>query len=423
MQLFNIIAIVLTLAAAFGYVNHRFIRLPTTIGTMLVAMVVSVVIVIGGHVSGVGVGIEERWVGLIRSIDFNEALLVGMLGFLLFAGALHVDYNELRTWKWEVLVLATVGTILAAVLIGSALYGVARWLALPLDFLHCLLFGALIAPTDPIAVLGIMRTAGVPKGLEVVISGESLFNDGVGVVLFTMLLGMADGGSSSPGHALALFSQEFLGGVLFGLALGWAAFLVLKSIDNYHIEILITLSVVTGGYALASVLHTSGPITMVVAGLVIGNHGRKFAMSEKTRANIDTFWELVDQILNSILFVLIGLEVLVVQLAWSFFAAGLLAVIAALAARFASVGVPLLLLAARRKFSGRILQLMTWGGLRGGISVALALSLPRGPGRDIIITMTYTVVVFSILLQGLSIRYLVDAARRAGAFQPFRSPR
>jgi CPA1 family monovalent cation:H+ antiporter len=421
MQLFNIIALLLLLTAAFGYVNHRFIRLPTTIGTLLVSIAFSVFIVMVGHLTGAVTGIETRWMGLVRSIDFNETLLVGMLGFLLFAGALHVDFHELRNWKWEVLVLATGSTILSAALIGSAVYGAARWFAFPLDYVHCLLFGALIAPTDPIAVLGIMRTSGVPKGLEVLISGESLFNDGVGVVLFITLLSVAGGESSSLSDAALLFLREFLGGAIFGLVLGWAAYLVLKSIDNYHVEIMITLALVTGGYSLAAALHTSGPITMVVAGLVIGNHGRRFAMSEQTRRNIDTFWELVDQILNSLLFVLIGLEVLVVPLTWPFIAAGLLAIVAALAGRFGSIGLPLLLLPARRFFNGRILRLMTWGGLRGGISVALALSLPHGPERDITVTMTYTVVVFSILVQGLSIRPLAEKARRSGAFRSFRS--
>jgi monovalent cation:H+ antiporter, CPA1 family len=408
-KLFQIIAVLMTLSAAFGYLNHRFIKLPTTIGIMLVSMAVSVGMVVLGHTSRLGLGIEEQWLELVRSIDFNETLLVGMLGFLLFAGALHIDLNELLQQKWEIAILATIGTALSAVLIGAAVFYITRWLGIPVDFLHCLLFGALLSPTDPIAVLGILKTSGVPKSLEVLISGESLFNDGVGVVLFLLLLGMTAGGRDvTAGETAVLFVREFGGGILLGLGLGWIAYLLLKSIDNYHVEILITLSLVTGGYALASAIHASGPISMVVAGLLIGNHGRRFAMSDQTRQNLDTFWELVDQILNSLLFVLIGLEVLVVTLSRSYIVAGLLAVAAALAARFVSIGVPLLLLPKGKKFGARALTIMTWGGLRGGISVALALSLPRGTERDTLITMTYVVVVFSILVQGLSVRYLVQ---------------
>ena len=407
MKLFNIIAVLLTLSAAFGYLNHRFIKLPVTIGTMLISIVVSLGIVVLGHFGQLGLGLEEHWLGLVRSIDFDETLLVGMLGFLLFAGALKVDLHELLNRKWEVLILATIGTALSTVLIGGASYFIASWLGLRVGFLYCLLFGALISPTDPIAVLGILRASGVPKGLESLISGESLFNDGVGVVLFVTLLGVAGGGGdASVSGSILFFLREVGGGVMFGLALGWASFLVLRSIDNYHVEILITLALVTGGYALASWLHTSGPITMVVAGLLIGNHGRLFAMSERTRENLDTFWELVDQIFNSLLFVLIGLEVLVVTLSLPIVLAGLLAVVAALAARFISVGIPLSLLPARDQYGGRALAIMTWGGLRGGISVALALSLPRGPERDTIIAMTYVVVVFSILVQGLTVKQL-----------------
>lgn len=411
MELFNIIAVLLTLSAAFGYLNHRFIRLPVTIGTMLISIAVSVGIVVLGHSGKLGLGIEEQWLGLVRSIDFDETLLVGMLGFLLFAGALEVDLNELLTRKWEVLLLATAGTALSAALIGAAAYGIASWLGLPVGFLHCLLFGALISPTDPIAVLGILRASGVPKGLESLISGESLFNDGVGVVLFVTLLGAVGGDAhASIGGSLLFFLTEFGGGVVLGLILGWASFLLLWSIDDYHVEILITLALVTGGYALAAALHTSGPITMVVAGLLIGNHGRRFAMSEQTRQNLDTFWELVDQILNSLLFVLIGLEVLIVTLTAPLVAAGLLAVAAALVARFVSVGIPLSLLPTRREYGRRALSIMTWGGLRGGISVALALSLPRGDERDTIIAMTYIVVVFSILVQGLTVKRLSSPA-------------
>jgi CPA1 family monovalent cation:H+ antiporter len=405
MQIFNIIAILLTLAAAFGYLNHRFIRLPVTIGTMLIAMVLSLSIVAIGYLTHHATGIEAQWLTLVRSIDFDKTLLTGMLGFLLFAGALEIELEDLLPRKWDVLLLATVGTALSTLLIGAAVYGIAAWVGLQLSFLSCLLFGALISPTDPIAVLGILRAAGVPKGLESLISGESLFNDGVGVVIFITLLGMASGsGDTSAGHAVLLLFREFGGGVLFGLILGWAAFLLLRSIDNYHVEVLITLALVTGGYALAASLHISGPITMVIAGLLIGNHGRRLAMSERTRTHLNTFWELVDQVLNSLLFVLIGLEVLIVTISTSLVLAGLLAVAAALAARFVSIGIPLALLRRKAEYGKSALTILTWGGLRGGIAVALALTLPRGTERDAIVAMTYIVVVFSIVVQGLTVR-------------------
>lgn len=411
MNLFNIIAILLTLSAAFGYLNHRFIRLPKTIGAMLISMTVSLGVVLLGHYSNLGSEVAQQWQELVHSISFDKTLLVGMLGFLLFAGALPVDIEDLLRQKWEITLLATVGTALSTILIGSAAFVMAGLLDLPIDFLHCLLFGALISPTDPVAVLGIMRRAGVPKDLETLISGESLFNDGVGVVLFITLLGIAEGEAAvSAGSALALFTREFAGGIVLGLALGWAAYLFLKSIDDYHVEILITLALVTGGYALAASFHTSGPLAMVVAGLLIGNHGRRFAMSERTRQHLDTFWELVDQILNSLLFVLIGLEVLVVTLSGTYIIMGLVMAAAALAARFLSIGAPLLALPARNRFGTRALTIMTWGGLRGGIAVALALSLPRGPERDAVIAMTYMVVIFSIVVQGLSVRHLASPA-------------
>jgi CPA1 family monovalent cation:H+ antiporter len=411
MKLFNIIAILLTLSAAFGYLNHRFIRLPITIGTMLISMALSVAIVVLGHFTPLASGIEEQWLALVRSIDFDKTLLTGMLGFLLFAGALEIELEELLPRKWEVLLLATVGTAMSTMLIGAGAYGIAAWIGLPLSLLYCLLFGALISPTDPIAVLGILRAAGVPKRLESLISGESLFNDGVGVVIFVTLLGIASGGAdASIGRSILFFFREFGGGVLFGLALGWAAFLLLRSIDNYHVEVLITLALVTGGYALAASFHISGPIAMVIAGLLIGNHGRRLAMSERTRQHLNTFWELVDQVLNSLLFVLIGLEVLIVTLSASIVAAGLLAVVAALAARFVSIGIPLAFLKRKNEYGGRALTILTWGGLRGGIAVALALTLPRGTERDTIVAMTYIVVVFSILVQGITIRHVATAS-------------
>jgi CPA1 family monovalent cation:H+ antiporter len=408
MELFNIVAILITLSALFGYINHRFIRLPTTIGLMLISILMSLTMVVLGRLGHAGLHVETRWLTLIKSINFNETLMVGMLGFLLFAGALHVDLHELKKQKWEIGIFSTIGVILSTLLVGTLTYYVFQLLGLPIRFVYCLLFGALISPTDPIAVLGIMREAGTPKNLEIRITGESLFNDGIGVVVFVTVLATASSGRTMPfGEMAIFFLEEAGGGIVLGMFLGWGAYLLLKSIDNYQVEVLITLALVMGGYALASYLHTSGPIAMVVSGLLIGNRGREFAMSEKTRHNLDTFWELTDEILNSLLFVLVGMELLIIPLTGGYLAAGVIAVPVTLLSRFVSVGIPLFFLNLRERFPFGSLKVMTWGGLRGGISVALALSLPAGPEREIVITMTYTVVVFSILVQGMTIKRLV----------------
>jgi CPA1 family monovalent cation:H+ antiporter len=271
-------------------------------------------------------------------------------------------------------------------------------------FIYCLLFGALISPTDPIAVLGILKKVDTPKSLETKIVGESLFNDGVGVVIFLILLEMAGSGHEiGVGRIFMLFVQEAIGGGLLGFAAGMLAYWMLKQVDNYQVEILITLGLVTGGYALADALHLSAPIAIVVAGLLIGNHGRSFAMSEDTRQNLDTFWELADEVLNAVLFLLIGLEVMVLSYTWMSFTGALLAIVIVLSARLISVSVPIFLLKRVRSFSPNVVKILTWGGLRGGISIALALSLPVGGERDVLLAITYGIVVFSILVQGLTI--------------------
>jgi CPA1 family monovalent cation:H+ antiporter len=356
-----------------------------------------------------GLGIEQYWMPVIQSINFNKTLMVGMLSFLLFAGALQVDIGELLRQKWEVIVYATVGVFISTALVGALSYCILGWLGIKMQLIYCLLFGALISPTDPIAVIGMLRNAAAPKSLEVQIAGESLFNDGIGVVLFAVLLEMATGHHTTyiP-DAISLFATETIGGAIFGLGIGWIAYRILKSIDNYQIEILVTLSLVTGGYALASAINISGPIAIVVAGLLIGNHGRKLAMSEVTRNNLDMFWELIDVILNSVLFVLMGLELLVLQLSLTHVLAAVAAIFIVLLSRFVSIGTPMRLLAFRKKFSLSTLIIMTWGGLRGGIAVALALSLPVGYERNIIIAITYGVVVFSVLVQGLTFKSLIN---------------
>ena len=392
----DIAAICIVVTALLSYANHRFTRLPTTIGVMAIALLLSLAIV-GLDQLGLDAGVRDYEVHFLRSIDFSDVLMQGMLSFLLFAGALHIDLGALRRFRWQVAALAVLGTLVSTALVGIGMWWLLPLFGLSLPLLYCLLFGALISPTDPIAVMGILKSAQAPADLELVIAGESLFNDGVGVVLFSLLLGvLASGDAPTVGGGLAL-----------GAALGFCAYLMLKSIDEYRIEVLLTLATVIGGYSLASRLHVSGPLAMVVAGLIIGNGGRAYAMSDTTRRYVDMFWELIDEILNAVLFVLLGMEVLVIAFSWPRLGAGAAAIAVTLAARALSVGVPVRAWARRFGLPAGSARVLVWGGLRGGISVALALSLPSGPARDLILALTYCVVVFSILVQGLTVGKVV----------------
>lgn len=405
MELFDILAIVISLTAGFSYLNHRFIGLPVTIGVMVIALLASLLLQI---IDLIGFHVGEHAARWLSAIDFNATLLHGMLSYLLFAGALHVKLDDLHDQKWTIGILATIGTVVSTFLVGTITWWVLALLGVDLPFIMCLVFGALISPTDPIAVLGILKNAKAPKSLEVKITGESLFNDGVGVVIFLVLAEIATGTHEpTVGHIAGLFAQEAIGGTIFGLALGALGYGLLKSIDQYQVEVIITLALVTGGYALANALHLSGPIAIVVAGLVIGNQGRTFAMSEKTREHLDVFWELLDEILNAVLFVLIGLEVLVLTFTQEYLLASLALIPLILLCRLVAIGLPISMLRRVRTFSPGAVWLMTWGGLRGGISVALALSLPTSPERDVILAITYAVVVFSIVVQGLTMEKLV----------------
>ena len=402
MQILNTIAILLTLSAIFSYVNYRFIKLPTAIGIMLISLVLSLLLLIAGKLGLLDISYQVS--ELIKGIDFHTTLINGMLSFLLFAGALHININELSKQKWVILILATVGVISSTFIIGGMSWVILNALELNVSFIYCLLFGALISPTDPIAVLGILKTVGVPKSLEIKISGESLFNDGVAVVVFLVLLGIATGaGEATVSSIGALFLQEAIGGAVYGFIIGGVCVYMLRSVNNYQVEILLTLALVMGGYALATALHISGPIAMVVAGLLIGNQGRLLAMSDSTREHLDSFWELIDEILNAVLFLLIGLEVLVLVYHMEYFLAALAIIPIVLLSRFVSVGIPIKIMGQVRSFSAGVTRLMTWGGLRGGISVALALSLPQGMEREVILAVTYAVVIFSILVQGLTL--------------------
>ena len=415
---FSIAAILLAVAGALAWVNARWLKMPTTIGLMLSALVLSLVLLGLDAVTG---GVAERVRGFLERVNFDDTLLHGMLGYLLFAGALHININDLREQKYIIGLLSTLGVLLTTFIVGGLIYWIAPRFGIPMRLIDCLLFGALIAPTDPIAVLAILKTLGAPKSLETKIAGESLFNDGIGVVVFLALLkvaGLGHGDADSEvgvGEVLRLFATEALGGAGCGLLLGLAGYLLLKSLDEFKTEILISLALVTGGYALCTALHISGPIAMVVCGLLIGNRGRALAMSQTTREHLDTFWEMVDEILNAVLFVLIGLEVVlvmeveVIKHLPTYVTMGLLAIAATLAARFISVGTMVRALRWRRTFTPHATKLMTWAGLRGGISVALALSLKEAAGSEraeatsLIVTMTYMVVVFSIVVQGVTI--------------------
>jgi monovalent cation:H+ antiporter, CPA1 family len=402
---FEVAAILITLTAALAYVNARVLRLPSAIGLMSTALVGSLLVLLLDRLDITEVA--PRVTALLDQVNLSHALLHGMLGILLFAGALHVELADLRAYRLPIIVLAVLGTALSTALVGLATYVVLAALGLELELVYCLLFGALISPTDPIAVLGILKAARAPKSLEVTITGESLFNDGVGVVFFLAILGVASGTEVTAGSIARLFLQEAVGGALFGIAVGYVGFRLLRSIDQYTVEILITLAMVFGGYVAAEAIHVSAPIAAVAAGLLIGNHGRALAMSDTTRDHLDTFWELIDEILNAVLFLLIGLEVVHLRVTSGLLAAGAIAIPVVLIARWLSVAGPLSAMRSFRRQAPGAVALLTWGGLRGGISVALALSLPNGPERDVVLVITYCVVVFSILVQGTTLGRLV----------------
>lgn len=479
MSLFEISSVVIALSALFGYINVRLLKLPNTIGLMIIAILFTSVLMLSSLLSPLPIESAKE---LIRSINFEEVLMDVMLGFLLFAGAMHTNFDQLKVQRWPVLVFATLGVLSSTFLVGSATYFALEYLGLPMKFIHCLLFGALISPTDPIAVLGILKQAGVPKKLETKIVGESLFNDGVGVVVFLTIYSIATGGAHpGPAHpptehatiapaietpfvtasfpaprllatadatdahgdlivedkhhdgehhdgehhggehhggtdvmsVAQLFFKEVGGGIVLGLILGFGTFWLLRSIDDYEIEVMITLACVMGGCSLAQYLHLSAPLAMVVAGLIVGNDTvRGTAMSKQTEIYVDKFWELMDILLNAILFVLIGLEILVLQVEQEFVIAGLAAIVIVLLSRYLSLILPVTFFAKRLNFVPHTTTIMTWGGLRGGISIALALVLPE-ECRGVFLTITYIVVVFSIIVQGLSVGRL--AKRLIGA--------
>ncbi|OHV09342.1 cation:proton antiporter [Kushneria phosphatilytica] len=402
----NIAALFITITALFSWFNHRFIRMPATIGVMVIALLISLLLLVLNHFGVTVIPAQARhW---LERINFNTLLMDGMLSFLLFAGALHVDLDQLRRYRWSIGLLATGGVVISTVVVGSAAWALFAVFGAGIPWLWCLVFGALIAPTDPIAVLGIMRSAGAPADMEIKIVGESLFNDGVAVVVFSTLLGAASTHEAlTLPHIGLLFAQEAGGGIALGMAVGALVYYLMKAIDQHQVEVMLSLALVVGGYALASQLEVSGPIAMVVAGLIIGNMARTGAMSQNTRTYVDGFWELIDEMLNAILFVLIGLELLLIpfQLHYLWVALPLIAII--LATRYLTIGIPLTTLRRWVGFRRGTTRVLTWGGLRGGISVALALGLPSVPWREPLVMITYLIVLFSILVQGLTIDRVV----------------
>ena len=408
MHAFDVASVLVAVAAAFGYVNHRFLRLPLTSGTLLVALGSSLLIVL---VEAAFPALElrpavERFLG---QIDFDQALLHGMLCFLLFAGALHVDLEGLVDHRGTIASLSTVGVALSTAVVGLLTYGAFRLIGVPATILQCLTFGALISPTDPIAVMGLLKELRAPHSLESQIAGESLFNDGVGVTLFLAIAAMAglSGAEATEPQvsAIAEFAlREVIGGAALGLGLGYAAYRALKSINDHPLELLITLGLVMFVYTVSFWIHVSGPIAVVVAGLLIGNPGRQFAMSDRTREHVDAFWSMIDEILNAILFLLLGLEVFAVGSWFEVLVPAILTVPICLIARFVSVSIPVAAMSVRGKMRRGLVPILTWSGLRGGISVAMVLSLPPFPAKNALLAATYAVVVFSILAQGLTVR-------------------
>lgn len=404
MEFLEVLTLLIFLASAFTYINLKYLKLPYTIGMMILALFMSLGIELLGYFYP---HITEVARSIVKQVDFSEVLLNIMLSFLLFASALHINLKKLAEEKWPIFTLATVGVLISTVITATSMYYLLPLVGINLDYIYCLLFGALISPTDPIAVLAMIKEYSISKNLEVKFSGESLFNDGIGVVVFLTIFEISNAGLENFQFtsALGLFGQEVIGGVGLGIMLGYAGFHFLRIIDNTQIqlEVLVTLTMVLVGTVTAQKLHVSGPLAMVVMGLFVGNEGRKKSLANVAGDYVLKFWDLVDEVLNALLFILIGLQMVVVAFPFNHFMAGLMAIAVVLTSRFIGVGLPLQALKLRSKINKKTVRLLTWGGLRGGISVALALSLPPFPHKELIVTITYCVVVFSIIVQGLTI--------------------
>lgn len=410
---FDVAAILIVLSATFAYLNIRFLRLPQSVALTIMGALASFAILgLDRLLPNTTVG--HDFARLVAGIDFHETLMDGMLSFLLFAGGLHVRWEELRTARWAVLLLSTVGVLISTVLVGLGTYAAAQLVGAPVPLIWCFVFGALISPTDPVAVMDVLKRAHVGPTLQATVAGESLFNDGIGVVVFSILLAAAASGAElSPSHAATLFAHEAVGGALLGLTAGYVAYRAMRSIDSYQPEVLISLSLVMGGYAVSDWIGVSGPVAMAIAGVLIGNAGVAHAMSDLTQDYLLKFWALIDEILNAILFLLIGLEVVTIHLAPGPVMLGLIAIPMVLLARTAAVLVPLATLRPFLRLGRLAPPILIWGGLRGGISIALALGLPFSPERNVLLTATYMVVLFAVVVQGATIGRVIARASRS----------
>ena len=402
MELYYSFSVLIVLASFFAYLNLRFLKLPSTIGVMIIAMISSILLVITGNMFPATL---SRFSTLLKDVDFTEVLMGAMLNFLLFAGAIHINLRDLREQRLPIIVFSTVSVVISTFIVGALTYGVMGLLGWQVPLIYCMLFGALISPTDPIAVLSILKDANVPKSLETKVAGESLFNDGVAVVVFAVLLQLSKGTDMDFSflNVSWLLIKEAAGGFLLGAILGIGASNAMKKVDDYKVSVLITLAVVMGGYLIAHAIHISGPLTMVAAGMVIGNYGKRTAMTAVTKDYLNKFWELIDDILNAILFLFIGFELLLIPDILDYWRLGLLSIVVVLFARFISIWIPSVIIPFKRKFSSGTIKILVWGGLRGGVSIALALSIDEGPNKELLIAATYFVVVFSIIVQGLTI--------------------
>ena len=401
-----LISILVAVCAVFSYVNIRFLKLPPTIGLMLISLVCSLLVIIEGKISNT---FQQHVEAMVRSINFSQTLLNVMLGFLLFAGSLHVNLNELKKQRAAVISFATLSVALSIFFFGSIMFYIFQLFGLQVDFIYCLLFGALVSPTDPIAVIGILKNSNMPKEIEATINGESLFNDGIGIVFFVTISQIINTGleNLSTLDVLFLFGREVIGGLVLGISMGYIAYYFIKKIDNYHTEVLISLALVMLSGQIALMLHVSGPLAVIAIGLILGNLVSKNAMSEKSKDYHDKFWELIDDFLNAILFVLIGLQMVLLHFITNYLLIGVLAIVLLLICRYLSLSLPILFLKDKKLFNRRSAVIMTWGGLRGGLSVALTLSLPDNEYKEIIVSITYIIVIFSILVQGLTTGKLV----------------
>ncbi len=401
MSVFPLFSMLIVVSAVFAYINFRFIKLPWSIGLMFMALISSLIIFgVGEIYPSVTISITA----MIHDLDFSRLLMGSMLSFMLFAGAIHIKLEDLKPERFSVIIFSTCSVLLSTFIVGILVYYLLALFGMPVDFVYCLLFGSLISPTDPIAVLGILKEAKISKSLETKMAGESLFNDGVAVVVFVTLLEVAEQpGTLKWTNVLGLFLQEACGGLLWGVIIGYLGFLLMRSINNYKVEVMITLAIVMGGYSLASMMHVSGPLAMVAAGIIIGNQAKNEAVSDKTAEYIDTFWELIDEILNAVLFVLIGFELLIVNLQFVYILIGFISIIIVLLSRYVSVLIPAQIVKLKERVSHKTILILSWGGLRGGISVALALSIKPEMHKDLWVTLTYVIVAFSILVQGLTI--------------------